>query len=116
MFSSYSKALVIIGRGRTKYKKFKNFETQTRSRGRSKLRSSIKCYHYENSGHMKKECNNFKREKANGKSENKNDVKNTIVVASIGEVVVVYDDGYINVTYENFAWEVDFATSCHVTF
>ena len=64
------------------------------SRGRSKSKTNIKCYHYNKLGHMKKECKILKREQNEGK---KNNQENNTIFAK-GDIVIVCDDGFVSLT------------------
>jgi len=65
----------------------------TEHRGKSKSRKEIVCFYCEKPGHIQKECRKWKRDQAQGKVAEKNNVKdNTISLAYDGELFVLYDD------------------------
>ena len=84
------------------------------SRGRSKSRKSIKCFHCNKLGHMKKECRIWKREQREQNEGKRND-KETNLVSTDGDVVIVCDDSCVNLITEECNWVVDSGASFHVT-
>ena len=61
-FSAESQALVIERRERNNSRQHHNNKPRDNSRGRSKSRKEIECYHYGKTGHMKREYRKLKRE------------------------------------------------------
>ena len=61
-------------------------------RGRSKSKKDIKYYHCKKFDHMKKECRIWKKEHKKVKREN----KETNIIATEGDIMIVTDDGCVN--------------------
>jgi len=59
---SHTETLVTEKRGRIKSRKPRGDDSRDKSRGMSKTRKEIKCFHCGKPGHMKRECRKFKRE------------------------------------------------------
>ena len=57
----------------------------------------------------------MKREQSRERGEEKKEEKDTAAVASDGDVVIIYDDGCVNLTCQDSTWVVDSAASFHVT-
>ncbi|CAL2226285.1 unnamed protein product [Prunus armeniaca] len=113
-----SKALISKYRGRTNNRKFhkrdkSKSKSRDGSRGRSKTRKDLECYHCDGIGHMKRECRLFKREQDRGNE--KSDARHTTATTSGGNEDVrhvldmrlnlIYtglldDEGYTNVFAE----------------
>ena len=54
----------------------------------------MKCYHCNKVSHMKKECKIWKNEHNEVKKEN----KETITIVVVGDIMIVTDDGGVNLT------------------
>ena len=67
--SSNTEAFVIKGRGRSKSRKQSSDYNHDKSRGKSKSRKKIKCFYWGKPGHIKRECQKFRREQFKGKCE-----------------------------------------------
>jgi len=66
--------------------------------------------------------NCYLRERSRGRGNNNNNNnrredkdKVTTTIVSNGEVVIVYEDYFVNLTSQEYKWVIDFATSFHVT-
>ena len=98
---------------------FQRFNDRSKSRGKSRLKTNITCFHCRKLGHVIKDRQFMKREKSRDRGNNYNkreDKDETITtVVSNGEVVIVYDHDSINLTNQEYEWVVDFAASFHVT-
>ena len=80
-------------------------------RGRSKSKNCIKCYHYNNVGHLKKECRIWKKEHNEVKKEN----KETNTIATEGDIMIMSDNGCVSLVTQDSNWVIDFGASFHVT-
>ena len=98
-------------RGRSKSRHPQGHGKKDTPRGKSQYRKSIKCYHCNKPGHMKKECRLWKREQGEGKK----DEKETNTVATEGDVVIVCDDSYVSLACQESDWVIDSGASFHVT-
>ena len=80
-------------------------------KGRSKTRKYIKCYHCNKVGHMRKECRIWKKERNDVKKEN----KETNVISTKGDIMIVTDDGCVSLANQDRNWVIDSSASFHVT-
>ncbi|CAL2254439.1 unnamed protein product [Prunus armeniaca] len=114
-----SEALVSEYRGRTNNRKFhrrdkSKVRSRDGSRGRSKTRKDLECYHCGGIGHMKRECRLFKREQDRGNE--KSDARHTTATTSGGnEVIILCGDGFVNFSSQDTCWIMDSGASFHVT-
>lgn len=99
------------GRGRSNSRHPHGHGNRDTSRGRSKNRKNIKCFHCNKMGHMKRECRLLKREQSGGSKEE----KETNTVAAEGDISVIYDDDCINLVSQESDWVFDSGASFHVT-
>ncbi|KAI5345007.1 hypothetical protein L3X38_012884 [Prunus dulcis] len=86
-----SEALVLEHHGRTNNRKFHRRDkskgkSRDGSRGRSKTRNDLECYHCSGIGHMKRECMLFKLERDRGNE--KSDTRHTTATTSGGNEIV----------------------------
>jgi hypothetical protein len=77
-------------------------------------KTDIKCFHCGKPGHIRRDCRNFKSEQFKEKDEECQEEKDTIAVASNGDVVFAFDEAYANLIYNESTWVVNIATSFHV--
>ncbi|KAI5345013.1 hypothetical protein L3X38_012890 [Prunus dulcis] len=114
-----SEALVSEHHGRTNNRKFHRRDkskgkSRDGSRGRSKTRNDLECYHCGGIGHMKRECMLFKRERDRGNE--KSDTRHTTATTSGGnEVNILCSDGFVNFSSQDTCWIVDSGVSFRVT-
>ena len=108
--STESEALVADNRGSSR--KFHNRgKAKDRSRGKFSPKKSIKCYHCGQKGHMRNECRKLKEEHAE-----KGGTRDTAATTSYGdEVIIICEDGLVNMTSQDTCWVVDSGASFHVT-
>jgi hypothetical protein len=98
-----SHALVMESRGRSQNRfshgkqdrESDNRKGKWKPRGRSQSRKGIKCYYCDKPGYIQKDCGKYKKDKKS-KDRNKNEENGTTTVVFDGDVVIVCDDGYIN--------------------
>ncbi|KAI5342466.1 hypothetical protein L3X38_010341 [Prunus dulcis] len=114
-----SEALVSKYRGRTNNRKFHRQDklkgkSRDGSRGRSKTRKDVECYHCGGIGHMNRECRLFKREQDRGNE--KSYARHMTTTTSGGnKVIILCGDGFVNFSSQDTCWIVDFGASFHVT-
>ena len=85
-----------------------------KSRGRSKSRGKIKCYHYGKIGHMKRNCKILKQ--GGDKSQKQEDAKNTIATISTSDnemTLLCNQEDCCHVAEQDVEWVVDLAASYH---
>ena len=123
--SSQNEALFMKSIGRNIYKnsqKFNNcsqrFNDCSKSRGKSRPKTNITCFHCNKLGHVIKDCWFLKREKSMDRRNNYNKREDkdetTTAFVSDGEVVIVYEDDSINLSNQEYEWVVAYAASFHV--
>ncbi|CAL2258124.1 unnamed protein product [Prunus armeniaca] len=114
-----SEALVLEYHGRTSNRKFHMEEklkgrSRDGSRGRSKTKRDLECYHCGGIGHMKIGFRLFKREQDRGNE--KSDARHMTATTSCGnKVIILCGDGFINFSSQDTCWIVNFGASFHVT-
>ena len=84
------------------------------SRGRSKSKGKIKCYHYNEIGHMKKKCKILKQ--GVDKSHKQEDGKNTAATTCTSDNEVTFlcnQEDCCHVAEQDVEWVVDSTTSYH---
>ena len=81
---------------------------------RSQSRDKIQCFHYGKEGHMKRNCQIWKREQ-NKQNQEKEDDKNTIVSISNNDEVLMLSNECLHVDEQRVEWIVDTIASYHAT-
>lgn len=112
-----SQALVIERRGRNKSKQYyNNNKPKDKSRGKSKSRKEIDCYHCVKTRHMKRICRKFKRKQSQTRGDEKKDQNDTTAVAiDNGDLIIVYDDDFVGFTGHDSNQLIDFGALFHIT-
>jgi hypothetical protein len=118
--TSESSAFVTENR-RSTHRNSHDDDKQDKSKRRSKSRKEIIYYYCKKPGHIKNECQKLKAKNDGLKRDQSRDrggddeKEHTAAIASDGEVFITYDERFVNLTYHDFTWIVDSATSFHIT-
>jgi hypothetical protein len=87
----------------------------------SEFRKGIICYYCKKSGYMKNYCqklkaknNDFKRDQSRGRDSDDGN-EHTAVIVFDEEVFITCDEDFINLTYHDSTWVINFVASFHVT-
>lgn len=111
--SDYTHALVADDKRRNKNRWYKG---RNKSRGQSKSKDKrLVCYHCEKMGHVKRNCQIWLKEQKECNNQKNEDDKDTTVVVTINEDVLLCVEGYcLHVNDSIITWIIDSGASFHV--
>ncbi|KAG6395193.1 hypothetical protein SASPL_145834 [Salvia splendens] len=110
--SSETKAMVAENSDRGRNKNRNSQNTRDKSRGKSKHKKDFKCHYCGGPNHYERDCRKKKRDQMRGNNENAE--KDTMAVATDGDVVVVCDDACVSSSCQQTDWIVDSGASYHI--
>ena len=100
--SSQSDVLAVDGRGRSESRGSKK---RGKSRGKSNKYANITCHNCKQKGHIRRFCPQLRQNKG-ADSDNANVVE---------ELMLVYDEDFVNLTTQETTWVVDSGATIHVS-